>query len=240
MRREKVVNSNLDEKAAVELAIQESRKKKAAGGAFFSVAVDLCPTYLPPLLCSMFSPLPTDTTGVRPPIALCFALCLAPTSITTYPTNPPPLLTCHVALTSVTLTYLINTTIDTFDLRNYPLSGEGNRRKDGGFVIACLTPTWWPEEKRSKPVGAVVLGYSPTTTNNDNTRKPRTLQSRNKDKAAWGKVFHGNPDSAMLEWCSDPYETVEAAEELRDKFNTAKITVADIDIWYLDGVEQRV
>ena len=49
-------------------------------------------------LSSMFPPLVVlsvvvspDTTGVRSPTALCFAVCFGPTSITTNPYTPPPL-----------------------------------------------------------------------------------------------------------------------------------------------------
>ena len=93
MRRAKVVNSSLEEQAAVEAAIKTSSEKKAAAGAatgaFFSVSVHLCLTHLPPLSCSVLSSLPTDTTGVRFP-ALCFARTFAPTSITTNPSTLPP------------------------------------------------------------------------------------------------------------------------------------------------------
>ena len=43
-----------------------SREKERAGGAFFSVALDLCPTNLPPLSSSMFSQRPTPLVSVAP------------------------------------------------------------------------------------------------------------------------------------------------------------------------------
>ena len=42
----------------------------------------------------------------------------------------------------------------------------------------------------------------------------------------------------MLEWCSYPYETVEAAEEFRDNINNGTIKVKDVQMWYSNGVKQ--
>jgi hypothetical protein len=87
-------------------------------------------------------------------------------------------------------------------------------------------------------VRAVVFGYSPTTTNNDNRRKPQTLHSRAEEFKLWRISFHGRPDSATLEWCSDPFETEQAAEELRDNINKGIMNVKDVQMWYLNGVEE--
>ena len=121
-------------------------------------------------------------------------------------------------------------------LRNYPLSGKAKRRKDGGFVVAWPTPKWWNGNfGGTTQVRAVVLGFSPTTTDNNNN-KPQTLKSRREDSQSWGKQFSGRPESKTLEWCSHPYKTEQAAEEARKLAQSGQFQY--IDLWYLNCVEQ--
>jgi len=71
--RRKAAGPDPAARAAVERDIQRSSDKKAAGGAFFLVALDLCPTHLPRLVVLHVFACP-DGHHWRPvpPIALCF------------------------------------------------------------------------------------------------------------------------------------------------------------------------